>query len=246
MKNQSPLLVVSLLLTLLAGCSSSPTRVERPIDVPEEVPLVTEDAHFEATIERGPDYIDALRAEPAPAQPVVVEGRNERGDQRELASKGFVRIGNGRYGSDDEQSLADAIELGRSVGADQVLLYRKYRVDDAPDTREQLLAVYYVRFKLLFGATFRNPSAQEHAALQFEGGVQIGSVIGGTPASQANLLSGDFVIALDGDAIADRKQFQELLGNKAGESVTLKVIRNQQRMDRVVRLGAMPPLIKDP
>jgi hypothetical protein len=246
MKNPSNLLLVSLLLTLLAGCGSSPTRVEQPIDLPEEVPQVTEDTHYEATIERGADYIDALRAAPAPAQPTVVEGKNERGDQRELASKGFVRIGNGRYAVDDEQSVSDAIELGRSIGADQVLLYRKYRADDAADSREQFLAVYYVRFKLLFGATFRNPSAQERAALQFEGGVQIGSVIGGTPASQANLLSGDFVIALDGDAIADRKQFQELLGNKAGKSVTLKVIRNQLRMDRVVRLGAMPPLIKDP
>jgi hypothetical protein len=247
MENRSRLLSVSLLFTLLAGCGSSPTRVDQAVDLPEEaVPQVTEDTHFESTIERGPDYIDALRAEPAPAHPQVVEGKNERGDQRELASKGYVRIGNGRYALDDEQSVADAIELGRSIGADQVLLYRKFRADDGSDGREQFLAAYYVRFKLLFGATFRNPSAQEHAALQFEGGVQIGSVIGGTPASQANLLSGDFIIALDGDAIVDRKQFQELLGNKAGKSVSLTVIRNQQRMDRVVRLGAMPPLIKDP
>jgi hypothetical protein len=247
MKNRSRLLLVSLSFTLFAGCGSSPTRVEQSIDLPEEVvPQAIEDTHFESTIERGPDYIDALRAEPAPAHPQVVEGRNERGDQRELASKGFVRIGNGRYAFDDEQSVADAIELGRSIGSDQVMLYRNFRADDGPDSREQFLAVYYVRFKLLFGATFRNPSAQEHAALRFEGGVQIGSVIGGTPASQANLLSGDFVVELDGDAIADRKQFQELLGNKAGKSVTLKIIRNQERMDRVVRLGAMPPLIKDP
>ena len=68
--------------------------VESPLEVPAE-PAV--DPHYEAIIQRGPDYIDALRAEPAPAQPEVVEGKSELGDQRELASKGYVRIGNGHY-----------------------------------------------------------------------------------------------------------------------------------------------------
>ena len=232
-------------LTLLVGCGSVTTRYEQPAALPEPTPQLTEDSHYEATIERGPEYIDALRAAPAPVRPIVIEGKIERGDQRELASKGFVRIGNARYESADEESVRDATNIGAEVGADQVWLYRDHSGEENESTSARFLAAYYVRFKLLFGATFRNLTAQERGSLELEGGVQIGSVVGGTPASQANLMAGDFVIAVNGTAIVDRKQFQQILSNQAGTAVTLKVIRNQQRADRVVRLGAMPPVIKD-
>lgn len=231
-------------LGLLGGCGSVATRIDQPVDLPEPTPQVTEDSHYEASIERGPEYIDALRAAPPPEQPIVVEGKNERGDQRELASKGFVRIGNGRYAADDDESVRDAVELGKTIGADQIWLYRHHPVDDRQDSSEQFLAAYYVRFKLLFGATFRNLTAKERETLELEGGVQIGSVVGGTPASQANLLAGDYVIAVNGTPIVDRGQFQELLKREAGKPVTLRIIRNQQQSDRMVRLGAMPPVIK--
>ncbi len=245
MKTHSTRFIVILAsLGLVAGCGSVSTRYDQPLDVPEATPALTPDTHYEATIERGPEYINALRAEPAPMQPRIVDGKSERGDQRELASKGFVRIGNGRYDLDDAGSVDDAIELGRRIGADQVWLYRELREGDSGSSAKSLLAAYYVRFKLLFGATFRNLTASERELLQVKGGVQIGSVVGGTPASQANLMAGDFVIAVNGTAVSDRGQFQELLKNEAGKPVTLKVVRNQQPADRVVRLGAMPQVIK--
>jgi len=236
---------VVVILGLLGGCGSVATRTEQPVELPAEEPQVSVDTHYEATIERGPEYIDALRAEAAPPNPGVIEGKNERGDQRELASKGYVRIGNGRYAQADEDSVRDAIELGQRIGADQVWLYRHYREDERSGSPEQFLAAYYVRFKLLFGATFRNLTATERETLQLDGGVRIGSVVGNTPASQANLISGDYVIGLNGTVVVDRRQFQEMLGAEAGKPVTLRIIRNQQRMDRIVRLGAMPPPVKD-
>lgn len=233
-----------MILFLLEACGSVTTRIEQPVDVPEAPPQVTKDSHYEPSIERGPEYINALRAAAAPLQPVVTEGKNERGDQRELASKGFVRIGNGHYAVDDETSVRDAIELGKTIGADQVWLYRDHPADVNQNSPEQLLAAYYVRFKLLFGATFRNLTAKERTTLEVDGGVQIGSVVGKTPASEANLLAGDYVIAVNGTPIIDRGQFQELLKKEAGNTVTLKIIRNHQRSDRMVRLGAMPEVIK--
>ena len=233
------------MLALLGGCGSVATRHHQTGDLPEPTPQVAVDSHYEASIERGPEYINALRAEPAPVRPIVMEGKSERGDQRELASKGFVRIGNARYESADEESVRDATNIGSRVGADQVWLYRDHAGDHTDPASAQFLAAYYVRFKLLFGATFRNLTAKEHETLELEGGVQIGSVVGGTPASQANLMSGDYVIAVNGAPIKDRKQFQQMLSDAAGKAVTLKVIRNQQRADRVVRLGAMPAVIKD-
>lgn len=232
-------------IAVLGGCGSVATRYEQPVALPEPTPQVTADPHYEATIERGPEYINALRAKPAPDRPTLIEGKNERGDQRQLASKGFVRIGNARYESSDEQSVGEALDLGSRIGADQVWLYRDHPGDDRDALPTRLFAAYYVRFKLLFGATFRNLTAQERETLQLDGGVQIGSVVGGTPASQANLMTGDYIIAVNDKAVVDRKQFQQMLSNASGTAVKLKIIRNQQRADRVVRLGAMPPVIKD-
>lgn len=225
---------------LLTACGSAPTRVEQPLDLPAAVVEPVAESHYEPLIQRDRSYIDALRAEPAPMHPQIVEGKSDRGDQRELASKGFVRIGNGRYDAGDADAEQDAIELGREVGADRVLIYRMHSSDDAAESPGTLLAAYYVRFKLLFGATFRNLTASERASLGVESGVQIGAVVGGTPASQANLLAGDFVLGFNGKPVADRILFQEMLSAQAGKAVTLQVNRNGQTMDRMVRLGAMP------
>ena len=235
-----------LAVLLAGGCASNlprSTTTEPPLEVPAEPAI---DPHYEAVIQRGPEYIDALRAEPAPEQPEVVEGKSELGDQRELASEGFVRIGNARYPLVDAETMRAAIELGQEVGADRMLLYPHHpgSADDA--AADQFLVAYYVRFKLLFGATFRNLTPGERSQLGVDHGVQIGSVVGGTPASQANLMAGDYVIALDGQPVPDRGGFQKLLLQAAGKAVSLKVCRGQQTVDRIVRLGAAPEAIPVP
>ncbi|MGB0132807.1 PDZ domain-containing protein [Dokdonella sp.] len=225
---------------LLSACGSAPTRVEQPLELPEAVVEPIAETHYEPLIQRDRSYIEALRAEPAPERPEIVEGKSDRGDQRALAAEGFVRIGNGRYDSTDGDAEQSAIELGREVGADRIVIYREYRADESADASVEFLAAYYVRFKLLFGATFRNLTASERASLGVDGGVQIGAVVGGTPASQANLLAGDFVLGFNSRPVADRVRFQEMLSEQAGKAVTLQVNRNGQTMDRMVRLGAMP------
>jgi hypothetical protein len=225
---------------LLAGCASAPQRTGQPVEPAPSAAAPDFDTHYQAIIQRGPEYIDALRAEPAPGQPQVVEGKSELGDQRELASQGYVRIGNGRYAQVDAGTMRLAIELGRDVGADRMLLYPHHRDDDQAQAPDQFLVAYYVRFKLLFGATFRNMTASERQRLGVESGVQIGSVVGGTPASQANLMSGDYVVSFNGKPIRDRGAFQEMLLDAAGKAVTLGVRRGQQDVTRVVRLGARP------
>ncbi|MEZ5520721.1 MAG: hypothetical protein R3F08_04515 [Dokdonella sp.] len=91
-----------------------------------------------------------------------------------------------------------AIELGQEVGADRMLLY-PHHPGTSDDTAADQFLVAYVRFRLLFGATFLcNLTPGERSQLGVDlHGVQIGSVVGGTPASQANLMAGDYVIALD-------------------------------------------------
>lgn len=227
---------------LLAACASAPDRVEQPVVIPKPRPAPAVDSHYEPVIRRDAAYIDALRAAPAPAEPQVSEGSSEAGDRLELSSQGFVNIGNGRYPTADDDSLRAAVELGKQVGAERVLIYRKESAD--AEQARSLLAAYYVRFRLLFGAMFRDLTAKERESLQVDGGVRIGGVIGDSPASQANLLPDDLVLALNGTPISGRGQFQELLKDNAGKTITLRVLRGATRILRVVRLGELPPSAK--
>jgi predicted metalloprotease with PDZ domain len=138
-------------------------------------------------------------------------------------------------GRDQEaDARAEALRQAGTIGAERVLLAAPRDVEGAA-----WIADYYVRFKLPFGATFRDLRAQERATLAADGGVAIGTVIGGTPASRANLIPGDYVLAVDGKPIVDRADFQDRLKRSAGHAVTLTVIRNGEALQRVVKLGAV-------
>jgi hypothetical protein len=238
---------LALLAALLgAGCTTTSVRTDTPLEPGELPPETVVDSHYEPIIQRGPEYIDALRAQPAPEQPELVDGESDLGDQRALASEGFVRIGNAHYAQKDEDSMQEAIELGQELGADRMLLYTLDVPAESEPAADRFLVAYYVRFKLLFGATFRNLTASERQNLGVEGGVRIGSVVGNTPASQANLMAGDFVLAFNGKPIAGRGAFQQLLLEAAGTPVSLKVSRDGRRMDRMVRLGAKPEPVVEP
>jgi membrane-associated protease RseP (regulator of RpoE activity) len=217
------------LLVLLAGCASvtrAPYEPELSVPAPGS-PYVPEPGRDAATIA-------AMRAAPAPALPELSSGHNPNGDQSSLAAQGFVRIGSARYRLDEGAAKEQALHEGQRAGADRVLLYAPAAGGNA--TAGEWLAVYFVRFRLPFGATFRDLQPAERATLG-GGGVEIGSVVGGTPASRANLIAGDYVTALDGKPVADRADFQDRLKRSAGHSVTLTVVRNGESLQRVVRLG---------
>lgn len=232
-------------LLALAGCASLPfpgTSTETPRSS-------RTDASYEAEPGRDAAFVSTMRAAPPPTEPDVREGKSPGGDLRLLNGQGYVRIGIGHYRVDDPAARELAIEQGREVGADKVLLYRMSRAstdaaraptrDPARMTEDELRAVYFVRLRLAFGATFRDLEPAERARLGDRGGVQIGSVIGGTPASEANLRPGDFVLALDGTSIRGKTDFQNRLKARAGQRVTLTVHRNGGDLQRMVRLGAI-------
>ena len=142
---------------------------------------------------------------PAPERPTMEDGKSRAGDQRRLAAKGLVSIGTGYFPGAEPEARGAALEQGRAVDADRILFY-----PPADDAGADWIAVYYVRFQLPFGATFRDLRAGERKALGGAGGVVLGSIVGGTPASRANLLPGDMVVRCEGKAIADRSAFQAM------------------------------------
>lgn len=231
-------LLTALLLLLLAGCAVSPgPRTETGEVIAPSAPQ----ASYEAEPGRDATTVAQMRAAPAPATPTLESGATSASDESRLTAQGFVRIGKayfpiGVIGEDGGAAARDASQRrGQEIGAERVLLYPPQGGENAA-----WIAAYYVRFKLPFGASFRDVNAQEHQLLGRDGGVQIGTVISGTPASRANLIAGDFVLELDGHSIANRTSFQELLKRSAGRAVTLTIVRNGETLKRMVRLGAMP------
>lgn len=221
---------------LVAACAS--VRHTLP---GEEAPGEIRTPAAQYTSERDAGEVAQMRAAPAPDMAAIILASNEGADANRMANEGFVRIGSGRYSGDETSARSEVERQSRAVGADRVLLYAP-----AAQGNATWLANFYVRFRLAFGATFRDLRPAERETLGGSGGVQIGSVVNGTPASRANLMSGDFVTAVNERAIADKTAFQDALRANIGRNVTLTVVRNGETRKRIVRLGSAAGDAKHP
>jgi len=222
---------LALVFTLaVAGCatvSQGPTTsAPKPLPPAETGSYVTSPG-------REPALVADLRAAPAPAQPELVDGKSASADEKRLRAQSYMHVGTSHFPASETDVREKALRQGQRVGADRVIVY-----PPAAGSADTTVA-YYVRFKLPFGATFRDLKPEEMTALGTGGGVAIGTVVNDSPASRANLLTGDIVLRCDDKAIIDRADFQNRLRAKAGQPVTLTIVRNGETLQRVVRLGPM-------
>lgn len=217
---------------VLIGCTP-PTR---PNKIPSgEAPTKAAPGRFEPIIDRGPDVIAELRAAPATA-PEFIESNSEEKDEQSLSAKGYVRVADGYYAGIDADSHAWLQKQGKAIGADKVYFYT---VEPDEQTKAPSLhAAYYVKFKLPFGASFRDLHADEREKVGASG-VSIGKVIGGSPAADANLRAGDIILKVDNESVAGRASFEKLLRKHMGKRVTLTISRNGNVSTRLVRLGVL-------
>lgn len=203
----------------------------RPPGAPPNAPAT----RYEIVQGRGPEVVARLRSEPAPAQPEVSDGHSQPGDENLLRGQGYVQMGIGHFAEADA-AREQAIRKGHEVGADKVLIY-------PPHDNIELVATYYVRLHLPFGANFRDLTPAEQQMLG-SGGVQIGGVVGGTPAARANLLEGDFVLKFNHQPVLDKPSFQALLEQHMGQRVTLTIRRDGGTIERIVRLGTLAESVR--
>lgn len=216
--------VALLLCAVLAGCAT--TRVSRE---PESPGLAADaDNRYEAIAGREPAVIDPLRAAPAAATEML-PGKALATDQEALTPQAHVLVGISHHRHDDERARAWIAEQGQLLGADKI---RWYAQADAGG----LNAAYFVRVRLVFGATFRDLNAQERKSFP-AGGVRLGDVVGESPASRANLRPGDIITALGDSAVKDRANFQSLLRENMGRTVELNLARGTETVQRKVQLG---------
>jgi PDZ domain len=217
----------------LGGCAHV---AYAPHETVAPTPIAPERGRYEVAPGGDAQAVAELRAAPSPAQPEFTDSHSPPGDEHVLAAKGFVHIGDGYYAGIDADARAWLLQKARDVGADKVLVYELPASTEA--TTPSLHAAYFVRFKLPFGATFRDLTAEEKDAAGATG-VQIGSVIGGSPAAEANLRIGDFVLKFNGEPVKDRAGFQQLLRAHMGKRVTLTISRDGVVTQRLVRLGVL-------
>ena len=214
---------------VLTGCATTSRTVYEQTAEPE-VPATASD-RYEAVQGREPAVINPLRAAAAPAQAEVTPGKSLSVDQDQLTPQAYVHVGTSHHAHDDDKARGWIIDEARTVGADKVRLYAQ--ADAAPG--DTLTAGYFVRVRLVFGASFRDLNAQERQ--QFGAGVRLGDIVGESPASRANLRPNDVITALDGRSVTDRTAFQAMLKEKMGKTVTLSVTRNAETIERKVPLG---------
>jgi len=247
--------VFVLAASLLGGCAwfrRAPER-EAPGGVPEQV--VVEPGRYIVAPERGADVVAELRVVPPTQTPEIADGIDIAADQGRMNAKSLVRIGTGCHRDADAAARDWVLRMAQSHGAEKVLVYvlpaeakasaklaaemtAACAMPTGPEPAA-LVATYYVRFKLPFGAQFRNLTADEKHKLGVGGGVEIGKVIDGTPAAAANLRNGDFVLKLNGTAVRDLNDFRQMLRTNMGRRVTLTISRDGVQVDRMVRLGVL-------
>lgn len=225
----------------LAGCAAVPgPRVEYETRPAPTLPPERFD------IEEGRDaaVVAQFREAPAPATIRVGDGSDFAADRNRLAKEGYVLIARSRFLQSDPDARSRAAERAVAIGAEQALFYP---VDPTPASSTpqpggyadegQSLVAYFVKYKLPFGATFRDLGNKEKQELAVTGGVRLGSVIERTPAAEANLIAGDAIVRFNGAGFTGKAAFQKLLQQYAGKAVTLTLVRDDAELERIVRLG---------
>ena len=221
---------VGLAVLLLGGCAQV---VKQPAPTGPVQPTPAAPA-YEIVQGRSPGVVARLRAAPPPVQPEVADGVTPDGDESVLRDEGLVKIGIGHYPSGDAEALRSAVAAqARKVGADKALIY------PPPTIGTPALALFFVRLHLPFGANFRDLTDLERQTLGSTG-VEIGEVVGGTPASEANLREGDYVLKFNNAPVRDKAAFQSLLQGHMGRRIILTIRRNGVTTKRLVLLGTLP------
>ena len=80
------------------------------------------------------------------------------------------------------------------------------------------------------------PELREHLGGDSETGVIVSKVLPGTPAERAGVAVGDLIVSVAGSPIGTSDDLVESLTNKAGETFTVEVVRDGERVDLEVTI----------
>jgi PDZ domain len=103
--------------------------------------------------------------------------------------------------------------------------------------RSNYAAVYFVKQRFILGAHFRDLNDSERQELQSNRGAVVRLIVDDTPAFNTDILVGDVITSVDDVPISNTQGMHELLDQKRGKQVTLRIFRHGNRLEKAVQLN---------
>ncbi|MEA3085650.1 MAG: serine protease Do [Paraburkholderia sp.] len=104
--------------------------------------------------------------------------------------------------------------------------------------RANYCAGYWVKQKPpVFCVTLLPLTPDRHKTIGTNSGLLVRVVVVGSSAYKADILQGDFLMAIDGEATSDVQETLRLLKTHAGQKVKLSLVRNGTTIEKDVQLA---------
>jgi len=92
-----------------------------------------------------------------------------------------------------------------------------------------------------FSADEFTDEQRKELGLEASQGIKVHDVRPDSPADKAGLMAGDIILSLDGERVSEGNIEKLMQGRAPGDSVTLSVLRDGEKLELKVELGARPP-----
>lgn len=102
--------------------------------------------------------------------------------------------------------------------------------------REEFGAIYFVKEKYSFGASWRELTNDERQQIQSNSGLYITSIIDDSPAFNANVLVGDILLTINGRPVGSQEQAMKTFRALKGQTIQLTINRAGQLVTKSVTL----------
>jgi S1-C subfamily serine protease len=197
---------------------------------------------------------EVVRTDPAYEKPagelkIYLYSADPKSDNARANEAGYVMIGvSSFYGQQNTMTKEQLREQARRVGASMVIIESKYKDTTSGAvplvlsgqssytataipysySRNDTVATFWVHrdvSHMHFGAFFGPLPDDLRAKLQRNTGLVVRSVISGTPAFNANVLRGDIILKVSGEDVVDVAAFQKQIEQRAGQTITLEILR---------------------
>ena len=97
-------------------------------------------------------------------------------------------------------------------------------------------AIYFVKVKSHLGVHIVDLTTVQRDEIQSNRGVMVESVVIGSPGFNADILVGDYLVAIDGESITDQRQAGELIKARWGQTTQIRIIRHGQVITKTVAI----------
>jgi hypothetical protein len=102
--------------------------------------------------------------------------------------------------------------------------------------RQAFGAIYFVKRKYSFGASWRELTNDERQQIQSNSGLYITGIVDDSPAFNANVLVGDIILTINGRSIGSQEQAVKTFSALKGQTVELSIERGGHVMQKSVTL----------